>query len=342
MNRPHPSRLLAVVLGVVLVACTNATSADPPPTEPTVPSETAANEDAASLDEQTAIDLYTALQHAIIQLAPTDPTGIEIEGAGDGIVVEGSPAAEFLTDRLTTIAATGTGPSGDVVDAEALTPPEGNPGQQQTVELCALQQVEIVDIESGQPAAGTPPAAEARYTRIEVVYRNDDGAWLIEDLPQLEAGSPPEDCVPPSIEAEVRANWERYVEALAGWIEASFSVEAREPLQPLVTEEHWQQIEATGPQQPTGWVQGDIAYDLELLSATRTEIVGEWCLDGNRDPDATTLRNGELVKNDGRSLIRARWEFENGEWRSAENDAERGDAQIRAGTFDAPEGHRCL
>jgi len=34
------------------------------------------------------------------------------------------------------------------------------------------------------------------------------------------------------------------------------------------------------------------------LCATRTEVVGEWCIDGSRDPDATTLRNGELVDND--------------------------------------------
>lgn len=148
--------------------------------------------------------------------------------------------------------------------------------------------------------------------------------------------------MPPSIEEVVRTNWEAYDQALADWIDASFTAEAREPLEPLVTDVHWQQIEATEPADPTGRVRGDITYDLELLWATATEVAGEWCLDGNRDPDAMTLRDGELVKNDSRSLIRARWELEDGQWLSAENDESRGDGQFRAGTIDAPEDHRCL
>ena len=338
MNRTHMP-LMAVVVGVALAACTNTDSPDPPPAASVDPPEATNSDDATPLDEASAIGLYVALQHAIIQLAPTDPADIEIEEAGDGIVVEGSPAAEFLTDRLTTIIETGTGPSGEVVDAEVLALRDA--GEQASAELCVLQQVEIVDLASGQTASGAPETGEARYTQIDVVYRNDNG-WLVDDLPGLERDGPPDDCVPPSIEQAVRANWEAHEEAVGEWIDASFAVEARASLEPLVTEARWQEIEATDPEEPTGRVRGDISYGLELLRATGTEVAGEWCLDGSRDPDATTLRNGELVDNDTRSLVRGRWRLEDGEWLRSENDEEFGDGQILAGTVDAPEGHRCL
>ena len=342
---PTRLRFLAGLCAAAILAgaCTsNDNNGDvaPPPPPPTTEDNDSGGEDLASLDEETAVGRYVALQHAIIQLAPIDPGDIDVDGAGAGIVADGSPAAQFLADRLTTMVETGTGPSGEIVDAEILELRDA--GEQASAELCMLQETEPVDLTTGALADGAPEQPEARYLRIEVTYTYLDDVWLIDELPDLDGAGRLDDCVPPSIEQAVQANWERYVEALAGWIDASFAVEAREPLEPLVTEQHWQQIEATEPEEPTGWIQGDIAYDLELLSATRTEVVGEWCLDGNRDPDATTLRNGELVDNDGRSFIRARWEIEDGVWLSAENDDERGDTQIRAGTVDAPEGHRCL
>lgn len=337
-------RHLAVLCASLTLASACTSDDDNETTPPPPPSTTEDNGDGggdtASFDEETAVGQYVALQNAIIQLAPIDPASIDVDGAGDGIVIDGSPAAEFLSDRLSTMAETGTGPSGEVLDAEALELRDA--GEQASAELCVLQETEPVDLATGETAEGAPAQPEARYLLVEVTYAHADDAWLIDELPGLEGDGPPDDCVPPSIAQAVEANWDSYIGALADWIDASFSVEARGPLEPLVTEEHWQQIEATEPEEPTGWVQGDIAYDLELLSATRTEVVGEWCLDGNRDAEATTLRNGELVDNDGRSLIRARWELEGGEWRSAENDDERGDVQIRAGTVDAPEGHRCL
>jgi hypothetical protein len=292
------------------------------------------------LDEQTAVAQYVALQHSIIQLAPIDPSDIDVEGAGGGTVVDGSNAARFLTDRLTTMAETGSGPSGQVVDAEILDLRET--GEQATVVLCVLQETDPVDLATGDIAEGAPEQADPRYLQIEATYTHIDGEWLIDDLPGLAGDGRPADCVPPSIEAAVQDNWTRYVAALSTWIDASFSTETRAPLKPLVTERHWELIEATDPEEPTGRVQGDIAYDLELLSATRTEVIGEWCLDGSRDPDATTLRNGQLVDDDSRSLIRARWELEGNEWRSAEADEAKGDREVLAGTVDAPEGHRCL
>ena len=339
----HLAALCAAL--AVASACTsnnddNDGEANPPPPPSATEDNDNDGEDPAILDEQTAVAQYVALQHAIIQLASIDPADIDIEGAGDGIVADGSPAAEFLTDRLTTMAETGTGPSGEVVDAEILELHDA--GQQASAELCVLQETELVDLSTGEAAEGAPEQPEARYLRIEVTFAHIDGDWLIEELPGLGADGPPDDCVPPTIAEEVEDNWARYVEELRAWIDASFAIEARAPLEPLVTDEHWQQIEATEPQEPTGWVQGEIAYDLELLSATRTEVVGEWCIDGTRDPDATTLRDGELVDNDSRSVIRARWELEDGEWRSAENDEAKGDGEILTGTVDAPEGHRCL
>ncbi len=334
-------RRLAALCAALTVAgaCTsNNDDNDGAATPPPPPSATEDNdgEDPASLDEQTAVAQYVALQHAIIQLAPIDPSDIDVEGAGDGTVVDGSPAAQFLTDRLTTMAETGTGPSGEVVGAEVLDLRET--GEQVAAELCVLQETNPVDLATGDIAQGAPEQADARYLQIEATYTHIDGEWLIDDLPGIEGDGRPDDCVPPSIAQAVQANWE----AVADWIDASFSVETRAPLEPLVAEARWEEIEATEPHEPTGRVQGDIAYDLELLSATRTEVVGEWCIDGNRDPDATTLRNGELVDDDSRSLIRARWELEGDEWRSAEADEAKGDGEVLAGTVDAPEGHRCL
>lgn len=334
---------LCVALAVA-GACTsnddgNDGEATPPP--PSAPSDSDdGGEDPAALDEQTAVAQYVALQHAIIQLAPIDPGDIDVDGAGDGTVVDDSNAARFLTDRLTTMVETGTGPSGKVVDAEILDLREN--GEQATVVLCVLQKTDSVDLATGDIAEGAPEQADPRYLQIEATYTHIDGEWLIDDLPGLAGDGRPANCVPTSIAQAVQANWEAHEQAVADWIDASFSVETRAPLEPLVTEARWEEIEATEPQEPTGRVRGEIAYDLELLSATRTEVVGEWCLDGNRDPDATTLRNGELVDNDIRSLLRGRWRLENGDWLRAENDADRGDVQILAGTVDAPEGHRCL
>ncbi len=344
MTKPRPRRLAALCAAMlVAVACTSNDDdgdAAPPPPPPTTEDNDNGAGVAPALDEQTALGQYVALQHAIIGLAPTDPGHIEIEDAGQGIVADGSSAAEFLTDRLTTMAETGSGPSGQIVDAEVLELRDA--GAQASAALCVLQEAEPVEVSTGEPAEGAPEQPEARYLRIEVAYAYAEDDWLIEELPGLEHDGLPDDCVPPTIVQAVHANWERYVEALAGWIDTSFAVEARAPLEPLVTDARWEEIEATEPQEPTGWVQGEIAYDLELLSATRTEVAGEWCLDGSRDPDATTLRNGELVDNATRSLLRGRWRLENGDWLRAENDADRGDVQILAGTVDAPEGHRCL
>jgi hypothetical protein len=291
------------------------------------------------LDNTTALDLYVALQHAIIQLAPTDPEDIDIDASGVGIVVAGSPAAVFLTDRLTALQAVGTGPSGQVVHAEVLEFGTASAGRQ-PAELCVLQQVEIVDVTTGQPVAGVPEPAEPRYTRIDVTYQHDD-EWLIADLAADDPATL-DDCVPPSIDASVHANWDDYIDALAAWINSSFAVESRGALEPLVTTERWQQIEATEPAEPTGRHYGDIAYDLTLLQATGAEVVGEWCIDGTRDPEATTVRNGEVVQDDTRSVIRARWELEDGQWLVAAPDPAKGDGEILAGTVGAPEGHRCL
>lgn len=341
----HLPPLAALCVAVLLVgACTSNSNEDGDATPTTAPpsTENAGDEPVNLLDEETAVDQYVALQHAIIQLAPIDPGDIDVEGAGDGIVVEDSPAAAFLTDRLSTMAQTGSGPSGEVVDAEVLELREEVSGEQASAELCVLQETEPVDLATGEAAEGVPETREPRYTQVEVAYRQAGGSWLIDNLPDLERDGTPPDCIPPAIEQTVRDNWEAHERAVADWIDASFAVEARAPLEPLVTEARWQEIEATEPQEPTGRVRGDIAYDLELLHATGTEVFGEWCLDGNRDPDAMTLRNGELVDNDTRSLVRGRWRLEDGEWLRAANDEDSGDTQILAGTVDAPEGHRCL
>lgn len=331
-----------IALGAVAVlfgACSMSTAGgDPEP--PTSAPTTDAGDDEVVLDTETAVAQYTALQHAIIQLAPTDPADIDIAGAGDGIVVDGSPAAEFLTDRLSVIAETGSGPSGQVTDAEVVRPANGG-GEQQRVELCALQETEPVDIATGEPSEGAPEATPS-YTRFEVVYLFIDGVWLIEDIPAIHSDEPPDDCVPPSIAQEIEANWEAHDEAVQAWVDSSFGLDERAALEPLVTDVRWEQIRETEPVEPTGRVRGDIAYDLELLRATRTEVTGEWCLDGNRDPDAMTIIDGELVKDEMRALSRGRWLLQDGEWRFAETDESAGDGIVVAGSPDAPEGHRCL
>ena len=193
-----------------------------------------------------------ALQHAIIQLAPIDPDDIDVDGAGDGIVTDGSPAAQFLTDRLTTMAETGTGPSGEVVDAEVLE--LRDTGQQATAELCVLQETEPVDLSTGEPTEGAPAQSDARYLQIEVTYTYVDGDWLIDELPGLEDDGRPDDCVPPSIAQAVQANWEAHDEAGRRWIDSGFAIEERAALEPLVTEARWEEIEAIEPEEPTGRV----------------------------------------------------------------------------------------
>ncbi|MBS3940445.1 MAG: hypothetical protein KG028_05750 [Actinobacteria bacterium] len=340
--RPLPVAALCAAL-LVASACTSNDDGgeQTPPPSSSANEETANGDEAPSgLDEETAVGRYVALQHAIIQLAPIDPDDIDVEGAGYGIVTEGSPAAQFLTDRLTTMAETGTGPSGEVVDAEVLELRDA--GQQATGELCVLQETEPVELSTGEATEGAPAQSDARYLRIEVTYAYVDDGWLIDELPGLEDDGRPDDCVPPSIEQAVQANWEAHDEAGRRWIDSGFAIEERAALKPLVTEERWKEIEAIEPEVPAGRVRGDIVYGLELLSATRTEVVGEWCIDGSRDPDATTISNGEVVPNEDRLLTRGRWQLENGEWLVAMYDESEGDQTILEGTFDAPEGHRCL
>lgn len=340
MTRSHRLATLTLVCAVVAAGCTSngdpntPNGASPPPT-----STNGDSSDAPELDETTAIDLYVALQHAIIQLAPTDPERIDPDAAGDGIVVAGSPADQFLNERVTAIQASGVGPAGEVVHAE-VSAFSTLSADRRSATLCALQQVEMVDVSTGQPAQGVPDAAEPRYTSIDVTYEHD-GAWLIADLTADDVATL-DDCVPPSIEETIHASWDDYIDALAAWINSSFAVQSRAALEPLVTTERWRQIEATEPAEPTGRHFGDIAYDLSLLHATANEVTGEWCIDGTRDPDATTVRNGELVPDDTRSVIRARWELEDGQWLLAAPDPSRGDGETLAGSVGAPEGHRCL
>lgn len=343
MTEPR-SRPLAALCAATLfvVACTSnddGGDATPPPPPPTTEDDDNGDEAPPGLDEETAVGQYVALQHAIIQLAPIDPGDIDVEGAGDGIVAEASPAAEFLTDRLTTMAETGIGPSGEVVDAEVVE--LRGTGAQASAELCVLQETEPVDLSTGEVVEGAPQQSDARYLQIDVAYTHADGAWLIDELPDLEDGRP-DDCVPPTIAQAVQVNWEAHDEAGRRWIDSGFAIEERAALEPLVTSTRWEAIQATEPEEPTGRVRGDIVYGLELLSATRTEVVGEWCIDGNRDPDATTISNGEVVPNEDRLLTRGRWQLENGEWLVAMYDESEGDQTILEGTVDAPEGHRCL
>lgn len=345
MTTPRPVPVAALCAALLVAgACTSnddgGADATPPPPPPTTEDDGNGDEAPSGLDEETAVGRYVALQHAIIQLAPIDPDDIDVEGAGDGIVTEGSPAAQFLTDRLTTMAQTGTGPSGEVVDAEVLE--LRDTVEQASAELCALQETEPVDLSTGEPTEGAPAQSDARYLRIEVNYVYVDGDWLIDELPGLEDDGRPDDCVPPSIAQAVQANWEAHDEAGRRWIDSGFAIEERAALEPLVTEARWAEVEAIEPAEPAGRVRGDIVYGLELLSATRTEVVGEWCIDGSRDPDATTISNGEVLPNEDRLLTRGRWQLENGEWLVAMYDESEGDQTIMEGTVDAPEGHRCL
>lgn len=341
MTNLDARQLIAIgAVAVLLGACSPTTAGNDPKPSSSTPTTDGAGDGEVALDAEMAVAQYTALQHAIIQLAPTDPADIDVEGAGEGIVVDGSPADEFLTDRLSIIAETGSGPSGQVVDAEVVRPAD-NGAEQQSVGLCALQETEPVDIATGEPAEGVPETTP-RYTRFEVVYRHVDGEWLIEDLPALRSEDPPPDCVPPSIAQEIETNWEAHDEAVQAWVDSSFRLDERAALEPLVTDVRWQQIVETEPIEPTGRVRGDIAYDPQLVRATRTEVTGEWCLDGNRDPDAVTIIDGELVKDEIRALSRGRWQLQDGEWRLAETDESAGDGIVVAGSPEAPEDHRCL
>lgn len=331
---------LAVV--VFLGACNSGGSGDDPqPPDPPVATDGGGDGEVPVLDDETAIDRYIALQHAIIQLSPVDPADIDIASAGLGIVVEDSPAAEFLADRLAIIAETGSGPSGEVVDAEVVRPAAADGSEQRSVELCALQETEPVDIATGEPAQGLPETIST-YRRIEVVYRLVEGHWLVEDLPALRDDTSPENCVPPSIAEEVETNWRAHDEAVQAWVDSSFALDERAALEALVTDARWEQIMETEPIEPTGRVRGDIAYDLELLRATRTEVAGEWCLDGDRDPDAMTIIDGDLVKDEMRAVSRGRWQLQDDGWRLAETDPDAGDGIVVAGSAEAPEDHRCF
>lgn len=279
--------LLLAAGALLATGCTDS-GADPGPAGSPTTSEptTGVTPNPGKFDEQTAAALVTARFDAVYGLPPTtSPDRVDVEAAGDGIVVPGSPEADRLSAALNQAIETATIPRGDVL-VETLAPPEST-GEQATATLCMSQDIRTTELETGEETGA--PAPPDDWLRIEAEYQRVDSAWLIVDI----AAAEPANCVPPSIDAEVAASWETFTAAWREWERTGGDVSA---LLPLVTDDHAEILEGFPSFDPVE--SPGMQTDLQLHHATRTRVEGDWCRNGRLEEGVWQLVDGQWLVSD--------------------------------------------
>ena len=290
--RPVILLTAGVVLGVTLLlaACSGANDAEPPAT----PSPTPANlsptpartpvpePDPQTFDDEEATALYVALREAVYGLPPTEPEAVEVDTAGDAIVVPGSEASDWLIQELELARERGVLVRGDI-HAEPVSTVEVS-GDRATVAICSSADVRVTDVATGEPVA--EDAVDTSYTRFDVAYRRIDDDWLVE---QAKPSDEP-DCVPTSLEQAVTARWDPFTEA---WYERDRQGGGEDlgQLTELVTDDFADTLRGLPPRDP---VPDPAPFtDFELSAATRTSAMGHACRSGSLQTVEWRLVDGE-------------------------------------------------
>lgn len=278
---------VVLVAALLLPACNGADGIDPPddadPTRPAASSPTSFPEpDPQALDGDTAAELYVAWREALYGLPPTRPEAINVDAAGEAIVVPGSEAAEWLRQELALARERGVVVRGGVhaepTSAVTLA------GDRATVAMCSSADVRPTDVATGDPVGDE--AVDTSYSQFDVAYQRIDDVWLVERADP----SDERDCVPPSIDQAVTARWELFTQ---GWYERDRAGGGQElgQLTGVVTDDFADILRGLPPRDPV--VDPAAFTNFELSAATPTSATGQACRSGG-------LERIEWVVVDGR------------------------------------------
>lgn len=274
----------AVGVALLLVACNGANSAEPPATPDPTPTTAAAPEPsvAPTLDDETAAELYVAWRDVVYGLPPTPPEAVDVDTAGEALVVPGSQASDWLTQELELARERGVIVRGGV-HAEAVSTVEVT-GDRATVAICSSADVQFTDVATGESVGDE--AVDDSYTRFDVAYRRVDDDWLVE------RGEPSDepDCVPPAIEEAITARWDLFTEA---WYERDRQGggEKLGQLTGLVTDDFAETLRGLASRDP---VPDPAPFtDFELVTVTRTSATGHACRSGSLQTVEWVLVSGE-------------------------------------------------
>lgn len=245
------------------------TSAAPPTPEPPTP------------DGDAAAERYIDWRDMVYALPPTLPEAVDVDGAGDGVVVPGSEAAAWVSQELQLARDRGVIVRGST-DAEAISPVE-IAGDRATVMICSSPDVQVTDVATGEPVSDD--LVDTSYSSLIVAYQRIGDDWLVESADLSDDPA----CVPASVEEPVRASWDAYAEA---WLDLERRGGGPEigPLAEVLTDRFAGSLREFPTHEP---VENPPPFtDLEVTGADRTSATGHACR-------ATHLQTIEWVLVDG-------------------------------------------
>lgn len=326
--------LAAAAASLLATGCTSSGTADPLPTGSAPTADPKPTSNLPAFDEQAAADLFGAWRDVIHGLPPTPAAEVDIEGAGEGIVVPDSPAAATIASALQRAVDTGVLDRGNVHTEVLGLQTTGDNTKQATV--CVSLDVEFTDLETGEPTQ-SDVSIPTDYQRVEATYQLVDGTWLLEEA----TGANPQNCVPPSIAQAVEANWEAFVAANVDWARHGAPGDDIGKLADLTTVEQQEAYRSRPGLEPGAHSEREgLDYDLQLYQATPARVEGNWCFDPARNPEAGLYEAGgtftPMTDLAVRRYEEAVWELVDGAWLLARQET------IRPDHPDAPENHRCF
>ena len=288
--RPATIRTAVALLATVavLAACNGTEDIKPPaaasPAPPSAapPSTTPLGAEPEPLDGDAAVGLYVAWRETVYALPPTEPEAVDVEVAGDGIVVPDSDASAWVVEELELASKRGVIVRG-TVRAETIQPVQVV-GERATASMCSSADVRPSDLVTGEPVGRE--SGDRSYTRFDAHFRLIGDDWLVEGAER----SDDQDCVPPSIEQALATRWEQFVE---GWYERDRRGGGKElgALTEVVTDRFAQslsELPARGPvPDPPPFTQ------FETTTATRSTATGHACRSGGLETVEWVLFDGQ-------------------------------------------------
>ena len=239
-----------------------------------------------TLDGDGAAQLYIDWRDTVYALPPTQPEAVDVDGAGDEVVVPGSEAAAWVIQELQLARERGVIVRG-MIDAEAISPVQ-IAGDRATVMICSSPDVQVTDVATGEPVSDD--LVDTSYRSFTVAYQRIGEDWLVD---RADPSEDPE-CVPASIAEPVRASWDAYAQA---WLDLERRGGGPEigPLAEVITDRFASSLREFPPHDP---VENPPPFtDFEVTGADRTSVSGHACR-------STHLQTIEWV------LVEAEWRID--------------------------------
>lgn len=354
---PHRTRRLtslAAIAAVALLAgaCTGTGNAEPT-LPPGTPTETTTTPSPTATQTPTVAPTVSSSPTSRDTPPPTDAELVELVNVYRNITLDlpelpVDEARQYVADTTTEL----TTPNGsarqlmdDVIGDTGLIT-RGRPyttildqpqpdGPEWTATGCIATRGRTTQIETGDNTEDEGFISD--YTEVDLrVAPDDDGSWLL-------AGYEPDQerlCVPPDVEAEIRAQWDSYREALSQWWANGRPESGLESIRAVTTGALLEDLEGSVGAS-TADINSDVEYGLEFSIVFPDRVTTIWCRDVSRDPDATFTdrETGEVerISEDPEppALTNGRWVLVDGVWKLTTL------SDIYEGTEDAPEEHRC-